>query len=104
MEGREFNHALKMGQHLAYISMILLYSSAIPSTMLFFPLYLGAHYWLEKWQMLRMCKVPPLFDVSLNERALYLLTFAVSLHLVVAIWVFTTPAIFPMRVLVYQSS
>ena len=104
LEGKEFNHPLHMGQHLAYFSIILLYSTAMPSLMLLAPLYLGSHYMIEKWQLLRMCKMPPLYDIELNERAITLFTFSVAMHIVVAIWVFSTPAIFPSRVLVYQSS
>lgn len=103
MEGLEFRYPLRLGTHLAYFNIIMLYSTALPTVFLLLPLYLTINYWFDKTMLLRMCKMPPLYAEALMDYAVYLLTFAIMLHLIAAIWILGTPAIFPSRVLVYQS-
>lgn len=83
--------------------MVLLYSTAIPSVMIFGFLFVVSHYWLDKYYMLRTCKLPAVFACTLNDRAINLFAFAVVLHILSAMWICSTPALFPTRVLVYQS-
>jgi len=61
------------------------------------------HYWLDKWEILRVCQVPPRFQISLNDRANNILGIAILLHIASCIWMFTTPSIFPQRILVFES-
>jgi len=102
-EGAEFEQPLKLAQHLAYVSSILVFCAAIPDLLLLVPVYFLLHFWLDKWLILRVCRVPPRFDISLNDRANNILGFAILLRIISSIWIFTTPAIFPSRVLVYEA-
>lgn len=94
-KGRDFDHQFKYASHLAYVTTVLIYSSAIPDLLLSLPLYFILHYWLDKWEILRVCKVPPRYAVSLNDRASNILGFAIGVHLAVNLWVFSVPEIFP---------
>lgn len=95
---------LKLGQHLAYTTSILVFSAAIPDLLLLLPIYFALHFWIDKWLILRLCRVPPRFDISLNDRANNILGFAILVHIVCTVWIFTTPAIFPDKVLVHEAS
>lgn len=103
-EGLPFDHHLKLAQHLAYVTTVLIYSSAIPDLLLALPIYFLLHYWLDKWEILRICKVPPKFNVSLNGRANNILGIAICLKLIVNLWVFSIPEIFPQRVRVFEAN
>lgn len=86
---------------MAFVSTILVFSGAIPDLLLLLPLYFFCHFWLDKYLILRVCKVPPRFDISLNDRANNILGLAILSHIGASMWIFTTPAIFPSRILVY---
>ena len=51
--------------------------------------------------MLRIYKVPPRYEISLNNRAVNILGFGLLCHAAMNIWVFTNPEIFPSEVLSY---
>ena len=101
MAGKEFSYPIKMAETLAFLTVVLVYSTAIPFVVLYGFLFLVCHYWLDKFYMLRVCKLPPRFACSLNDRASNLFAFAVVLHVFSAMWICSTPALFPTRVLVY---
>lgn len=103
-QGQDFNHPIKLGQHLAFACTIFVFCAAIPDLLLLLPVYFFFHFWLDKYLILRVCKVPPRFDISLNDRANNILGSAILAHIGASMWVFTTPAIFPSRILVYVAS
>jgi len=102
--GLEFQIHLKLAQHLAYISCILVFSPAIPDLLGLLPIYFLAHYWGDKWLILRVCRLPPRFHISLNDRANYIFGFAILAHTLADLWIFSTPEIFPQEVLVLEAS
>lgn len=101
--GKEFPHHLKLGQHLAYTSCVLVFSAALPSLLGLLPLYFFFHYWVDKWLILRVCRMPPRFDVSINDRASNILGFAAILHIICSVLAFATPAIFPAQIYAYDA-
>ena len=80
-----------------------MYSAAIPSLLGLLPLYFFAHYWLDKWLILRVCRMPPRFHISLNDRANNIFGFAIFMHILADVWFFGTPSIFPREVLTYDA-
>ena len=92
-----------MASHLAFISTILLYSPAIPDLLLALPFYFFWHYWLDKWQILRICKLPPQLSKAFIDRALNIVGVAVIIHIIAAMWFFSVPEIFPVRIMVYEA-
>ena len=94
-EGKDFNIPMKLAQHLAYTSCVLVYSCAIPDSIVALPFYFVTHYWLDKWMILRVGKVPPRFSILLNDRANSIFGFIVILHILSSMWFFSVPEIFP---------
>jgi cytochrome b subunit of formate dehydrogenase len=45
--------------------------------------------------VLRLCKVPPRFEIGLNNRAMNILGLGIMVHIAMNIWVFSNPEIFP---------
>jgi len=93
---------LKLAQHLAFFTVVLIYCTAIPGLLLFVPFYFFLHFWIDKWLLIRHCKLPPKYETSLNDRANNIVGFALMMHIFSSIWVFTTPEIFPSAVKVYD--
>ena len=85
------------------MSTILLYSPAIPDLLLALPFYFFWHYWLDKWQILRICKLPPQLSKAFINRALNIVGVAVLIHIIAAMWFFSVPEIFPVRIMVYEA-
>jgi hypothetical protein len=48
--------------------------------------------------VLRMYKVPPRYEIALNDRALNILAVGVMCHAAMNIWYFTNPEIFPSQI------
>ena len=75
----------------------------MPSLLGLLPIYFFAHYWLDKWLILRVCHVPPRFHISLNDRANNIFGFAIFIHILATVWFFGTPQIFPSEVKTYDA-
>jgi hypothetical protein len=103
LEGLDFPYPLQLGTHLAYFTIIMIYSTALPTLFLLWPLYMTINYWYDKTMLLRLCKIPPRYSEDLMDYATYCVVFAIVVHLFMAIWILGTPAIFPMRVLAYEA-
>jgi hypothetical protein len=97
-EGKDFNIPMKLAQHLAFTSCVLVYSCAIPDSIVALPFYYVTHYWLDKWMILRVGRVPPRFSILLNDRANNIFGFIIILHIVSSMWFFSVPEIFPQEV------
>ena len=95
---------MKTASHMAFFTTVLVYSTAIPDLMGILPFYFIFHFWLDKWQILNFCKVPPRYSLELSTRANNLMIFAIFVHLMAAMWTLSTPEIFPSRILVYEAS
>ena len=69
------------------------------------PIYFFIHYWIDKYLskfrarviniVLRMYKVPPRYEITLNERAMNILAVGILCHIAMNTWIFTNPEIFP---------
>lgn len=77
LEGKDFKLPIKLGQHLAITFTIFSFSIAIPDLVGFLPIYFFLFYWLDKWEVFRVCRVPPRYDPSLNDRANQILGFII---------------------------
>jgi hypothetical protein len=50
-----------------------------------------------------MYKVPPRYEIALNDRALNILAIGVMCHAAMNIWIFTNPEIFPSEIETYTN-
>ena len=50
-----------------------------------------------------MYKVPPRYEIQLNDRAMNLLAIGILFHIAMNIWIFTNPEIFPSEVKTLES-
>ena len=48
--------------------------------------------------VLRMYKVPPRYEIALNDRAMNILAIGILCHIAMNTWIFTNPEIFPSEV------
>lgn len=101
--GKEFHLDEKMGLNLALICTVFSYSTAIPDLVALLPLHFFFHYWLDKWEIFKVCKVPLRYNPSLNDLANNILGFAVMVHTAICVWIFTCQTIFPENIKVFQS-
>lgn len=101
-EGMTFEMPVYLGDHLAFLVRILIFSTAIPDLVFLLPIYFFAHFWIEKWSMLKICKLPPKYDPSLLNTATNIIGVTIFIHILASILVFTTQEIFPDQVLVYN--
>jgi len=91
-----------MAQHLAFFTVVMIYCTAIPAFLLYLPVYFLIHFWIDKWLLIKHCKIPPKYETSLNDRANNIIAFSLMLHIFCSMWIFTTPEIFPSEVKVYD--
>lgn len=99
-EGRDFRLPSRLGSQLAFVMSVLLWSTALPDLLFLIPIYFTLTFWTSKWQILRICKLPPRYDMVLIETATSLLGLSVLLHIFVSVLTFTAAELFPSQVLV----
>ena len=92
-----------MAAHLAYLTCVLFFSTAIPDLIILNAIYFFLHFWMDKMLATRTCKLPPKYDISLNDRANNILGFSILMHIFASIWIFSTLELFPNSISVYDS-
>uniref|UniRef100_K3WQ59 Anoctamin transmembrane domain-containing protein n=1 Tax=Globisporangium ultimum (strain ATCC 200006 / CBS 805.95 / DAOM BR144) TaxID=431595 RepID=K3WQ59_GLOUD len=92
--GPKFDLAARYAQTLTSIFITYLFSAGMPLLHLvgFFAMLMT--YWADKFTFLRIARSPPLYDRKVAIAAGSLLPYAVLLHSVVAMWMFSNAMIF----------
>mmetsp|Transcript_10713 Transcript_10713/g.17985 ORF Transcript_10713/g.17985 Transcript_10713/m.17985 type:complete len:229 (+) Transcript_10713:1679-2365(+) len=103
-QGKDFDPQIRLAQNLSFVTSVFMFSAAIPDLLVVLPIYFFFHYWLDKWQISRICKMPHRFGVELNERAVNLLGIGLMLKILASMWILTTPEIFPSEILTSTAS
>ena len=93
--GPDFELTGYYAQALKTIFVTLFYSSGIPMMLVFGSISLFLQYLCNKYILLRFSRKPPTFDQNLHEKTMKVLPMAVLLHLLVAIYIYGYPLIFP---------
>ena len=92
--GPIFHLALRTAQSLMTVYVTLLYSAGLP---LLYPIAAAAftaYYWVDKFLFLRFYRTPPAYSNKLSQWSSSILSYAVILHLMVAIWMYSADGIF----------
>lgn len=77
------------------IFVTLFYCSGIPLLLYFGAISLTLQYWVYKYYILRYNKRPPSYDNKLNKQLISILPLSVIFHLMIGIYMYGTPTIFP---------
>ena len=97
--GPPYDLTAKYALALNVIFVTLFYSSGLPLVLLLGTASLFLQFWVEKYLLLRYNRKPPVYDVTLNYVVISLLPVAVILHLLIGIWMYGAPEIFPRKVI-----
>jgi hypothetical protein len=92
--GPKFDLAARYAQSLTSIFITYMFSAGMPLLHLIGFGALGMTYWADKFTFLRVARSPPLYDSKVASAAGSLLPYAVLLHCLVALWMFSNDRIF----------
>ncbi len=93
--GPEFNLTYYYSLILNTIYTCLAFSSGIPILLWIGTLTLFLQYWSFKFELLRYSKKPKNLDEKLNKKIVLAILFAVCVHLIIGIYMYGSPEIFP---------
>ena len=97
-EGGEFDLADKYVKVLAFIFVCFMYSGGVPLLLPVLVVYLTLQYWVDKWLFMRYYKIPPKFNLSIHNRSMQIVPYALILHVLMSLWFYTTPELYPVIV------
>ena len=92
--GPTFFMSLRLAQQLMTFFVTLTYGSGLPILYPITAMGFVITYWVDKVAFLRFYRIPPNYSMRLSRWASSLLSWAVLMHLFVAIWMYSTPGIF----------
>ena len=95
MLGPDFRLSIRYAQILAMMFLVLMYSSGLPIMYPIMFISLLVTYTMDKFMFLKICRRPPAYTTRFGEWSIYMLENAVLLHVIVAVWTFTSPRLFP---------
>ncbi|GIL60748.1 hypothetical protein Vafri_15275 [Volvox africanus] len=87
--GHEFTLALKYGQHLYVIYVVMMYSSGVPLMYILAAVHFSTCYWSEKYELLRLCRRPLNFSRDLAVYFSSSVPFAALWHLAFSVWFYS---------------
>mmetsp|Transcript_160945 Transcript_160945/g.516589 ORF Transcript_160945/g.516589 Transcript_160945/m.516589 type:complete len:1006 (-) Transcript_160945:309-3326(-) len=90
-----FELAMQHAQQLCVIFVAVMFSAGMPLLLAFLPVCLTLYYWVDKYVLLRTCRVPPRYSYDLARWTARLLPCALWLHSILAIWVYGHPEVAP---------
>lgn len=90
-----FELAMQHAQQLCVIFVAVMFSAGMPLLLAFLPVCLTLYYWVDKYVLLRTCRVPPRYSYDLARWTARLLPCALWLHSIFAIWVYGHPEVAP---------
>ncbi|KAG2453353.1 hypothetical protein HYH02_001577 [Chlamydomonas schloesseri] len=88
-EGHDFELAIKFGQHLYLIFVVMTYSSSMPLLYLLAAVHFATCYCSEKYELLKICKRPLTYSRDLAVYAAGTLPFACLWHLALGLWFYS---------------
>eukprot|EP00198_Chlamydomonas_reinhardtii_P003565 XP_001692901.1 predicted protein [Chlamydomonas reinhardtii] len=88
-EGHDFELAIKFGQHLYLIFVVMTYSSSMPLLYVLAAVHFATCYLSEKYELLKICKRPLTYSRDLAVYAAGTLPFACLWHLALALWFYS---------------
>jgi uncharacterized membrane protein YsdA (DUF1294 family) len=92
--GEEFEFETMYAVLIAQIFIVMTYSAAMPFLYLTLPIFCFVMYWTEKYLFLRFHKNVPLYDTSTVVNAVKIIEWAVPLHVIMGLLMFTSPDFF----------
>ncbi|KAJ0404203.1 hypothetical protein P43SY_002046 [Pythium insidiosum] len=92
--GPQFDLAYRYAQSLTTIFITYLFSAGMPLLHLVGFMQMIMTYWADKFTFLRIARSPPLYDAKVANAAGALLPYAVILHSLVGMWMFSNEMIF----------
>ncbi|GLC46207.1 hypothetical protein PLESTB_001535200 [Pleodorina starrii] len=88
-EGHTFELAIKYGQHLYVIYVVMVYSAGVPLLYMLAAVHFATCYWSEKYELLRLCKRPLAYSRDLAVYFTSSLPFAALWHLAFGTWFYS---------------
>ena len=95
MLGPQFRLSIRYAQILTMMFLVLMYSSGMPILYPIMFLSLLVTYAVDKFMFLKICRTPPAYTTRFGDWSTYMLENAVLLHVVIAVWTYTSPRLFP---------
>ncbi|TMW68688.1 hypothetical protein Poli38472_006156 [Pythium oligandrum] len=92
--GPKFDLASRYAQSLTSVFITYLFSAGMPILHLVGFMEMMMTYWADKFTFLRIARSPPLYDAKVATAAGSLLPYAVILHSLMAMWMFSNALIF----------
>lgn len=80
---------------ISMIFIILMYSTTIPTLYFAGFLLCVVQYWTDKVLFLRFYKTPPKYGISLAQKAIGIIQYAILVHLIMGVYMMSNPEIFP---------
>lgn len=90
-----FDMASRYAQILTMCYITLVFSAGLPIVNWLAALFCFVTYWSDKTVLLRGSYRPPAYDTQMAYQASQLCLYAVPMHLIAAIWMYSHPCIFP---------
>jgi hypothetical protein len=95
--GSEFTIDVRYAQILNMVFICMLYSSGMPLLYVIGFLQLLLSYFVDKYFVLKSCKKSANFDEKMDILVKNTMVYAAIIHLIFAIWIYGSPAIFPVQ-------
>ena len=95
MLGPDFRLSIRYAQILAMIFLVLMYSSGMPILYPIMCISLLVTYAVDKFMFIKICRRPPAYTTYFGDWSIYMLENAVLLHVIVGVWMYTSPRLFP---------
>lgn len=94
-KGPDYDIAYSGAQFLANFYITLMYCNACPLLLPIFLVYVLLRYWTDKCLLLRHYCAPPSYDDRFPAKVITAMPYAVLIHLLLSLWVYTSPHIYP---------
>ena len=97
--GSEFDVAENYAHTLTYIFVCMFYAGGLPILIVVLTGYLFCRFWIDKYMVLRHCKVPTYMSEYLHETVIKILPYSLSFHLIFSLWQYSAPDVFPNEII-----
>jgi Low-density lipoprotein receptor domain class A len=91
----KFYLAIAVAQLSVIVCSCILYSSGLPVLIPVAFLFCVVTYWSDKYQLLRMSRIPPQLSADIVIWAVQFMTIAIFVHSLITIWLYSDPVLFP---------
>jgi len=97
-EGYDFTLWDRYSYILTIVFFVVTFSPGLPILMPLGAAFCFVIYWIDKWLLLRFYKKPPAFTCKINTKAFEILPYAILCHAIIALFVYTSPDIYPQEI------